>query len=42
MPPLDISVSGHSIELLVFLLQITFLLKHVIQYNQVLQKMLQE
>jgi hypothetical protein len=42
MPPSDILISGHNIELLVFPLQIAFCPKHVVQYNQVLWKMLRE
>jgi hypothetical protein len=42
MPLLDISVSGHNIEFLAFLLEITFFPKHVVQYNQELRKMLRE
>jgi hypothetical protein len=40
--PLWIFQYGHNIELLAFLLQITFFPKRVVQYNQVLQKMLRE
>jgi hypothetical protein len=42
MPPLDILISGRNSELLAFLLQITFFPKYVIQYNQVLRKILRE
>jgi hypothetical protein len=42
MPPSDILICSHNIELLVFPLQIAFCLKHVVQYNQVLWKMLRE
>jgi hypothetical protein len=42
MPLSGISVFGHSIELLAFLLQIAFFPKHVEQYNQELGKMLRE
>jgi hypothetical protein len=40
--PFGYLVSGHKIELPVFLLQITFFPKHVVQYNRWLWKMLWE